>query len=204
MNRATIMTTALSLGISLLLTLVAHANEGMKYERDGATKAASAQNGSVSVNDAAPDFTLASYPDGDFSLADHRGHTVVLYFYPGDDTPICTAQAEAFRDRLEEFGQYGAMIFGVSPDSMESHKSFASDYGLPYGLLVDSGNRVRKLYGMPDGYTGWETRATYVIDGDGVVRHIIVDAEDIDKHIDESLAWAKKLDSERSQAMAQS
>lgn len=167
---------------------------------DSRTRAATAAEGSVNVNDVAPDFTLA-HNDGEFTLSEALGNgTTILYFYPADDTPICTKQARAFRDRLNEFEKHGATIYGISPDSLASHADFAEEHDLPFVLLADQGNKVRRMYGMP-GRHEWETRATYVIDSEGKVRHIIVDAEDIDKHINESLNWAKRLHRD-SEAMA--
>ena len=188
--------TGLLSGVILLFALVVlSANVSAKEEKRMDNTRMRAESG-VNVNDHAPDFTL-SHSDGEFTLSESMGNgTTILYFYPADDTPICTKQAQAFRDRLAEFAEHGATIYGISPDSLDSHADFSEKHGLPYILLADQGNKVRRLYGMPKGYDGWETRATYVIDSEGVVRHIIVDAEDIDKHINESLHWARRLHGE--------
>jgi peroxiredoxin Q/BCP len=175
--------------ILFCLATDAHAAEGSMAQPSDTTL-----HSGVNVGDMAPDFTLPRYPAGDYTLSASRGHEIViLYFYPADNTPVCTKQAEAFRDRLNEFADYGARIYGVSSDTLESHADFAKQYKLPFGLLSDAGGEVRALYGMPDGMDGYEERATYVIDKQGKVRHIIVDAEDVDKHINEALNWARQL-----------
>jgi len=149
----------------------------------------------VKVGDKAPDFTLPMYPgNADFTLSDHLGRdTVVLYFYPGDDTPVCTKQAQLFRDHLADFEAAGAKIYGVSADSLDSHKAFALKYGLPFPLLADTDGRVRELFGMPDGQRDIQGRATYIIDGDGVVRHTILEADDMPRHVTEALDWVQRL-----------
>jgi peroxiredoxin Q/BCP len=154
----------------------------------------------VKVGDPAPDFTLPMFPSGNFTLSELRGkRTVVLYFYPQDDTPGCTAQACSFRDLHEQFGKYDAVILGVSQDSLESHKAFTEKYSLPFSLLVDEGGKLRHLFGMPDPALELRARVTYVIDKQGVVRHIVnalPDKVDVEVHIQEALEWAKQLNAE--------
>lgn len=99
---------------------------------------------------------------------------VVLYFYPKDETPGCTREACSFRDSYQELTNLGAEVLGVSGQSIESHKSFATHYGLPFILLSDEDNAVRKLYGVPSSLGILPGRVTYIIDKQGVVRHIFL------------------------------
>jgi peroxiredoxin Q/BCP len=130
-----------------------------------------ANEGSVSINQPAPDFTL---PDGDgrnWRLSDQRGKVVVLLFYPGDETPICTRQLCSVRDRWEDYKATGAEVVGVSTDSVESHKNFARHHELPLRLLSDSDGAVSRLYGARSLIPGKVARSVFVIDAQGVVRH---------------------------------
>jgi peroxiredoxin Q/BCP len=127
----------------------------------------------VGVGDVAPDFTLPSQSGTPVRLGDMiGGKALVLYFYPKDDTPGCTAEACSFRDGYEAFVEAGAEVVGVSSDSAESHKRFAARHALPFVLLSDEGGEVRKLYGVPSTLGLLPGRVTYVIDRDGIVRHV--------------------------------
>ena len=113
---------------------------------------------SVKVGDKAPDFTLPSQMDDNVILSEFLGKkNIVLYFYPKDETPGCTREACTFRDSYEELTNLGAEVLGVSGQSVASHKSFATHYGLPFILLSDVGNKVRELYGVPSrhGIISW-------------------------------------------------
>ena len=123
----------------------------------------------------APDFTLASDDRGDVALSDLRGRTVVLYFYPKDDTSGCTTQACELRDALPRFEGVDAVILGVSPDSVASHARFRKKYGLNFALLADEDHAVAEAYGVWQEtsmygrtYMGIE-RSTFLIDEQGVV-----------------------------------
>jgi len=146
----------------------------------------------VRVGDQAPNFTLPSQSGEFVSLHDLRGKNVVLYFYPKDNTPGCTAQACAFRDQYEVFTHAGAEVIGVSSDSEESHQQFAAQYHLPFTLLSDVSGKVRKRYGattmglLPG-------RVTYVIDKDGVVRHMFSSAFNAQQHITEAVQALQKV-----------
>ncbi|MGL5083544.1 MAG: peroxiredoxin [Microcoleaceae cyanobacterium] len=143
----------------------------------------------VKVGDLAPDFNLLSQTGGSISLKNFIGQkAVVLYFYPKDDTPGCTAEACAFRDSYQVFQDAGAEIIGVSSDSVQSHQQFAAKYNLPFTLLSDTGDAVRKLYGVPSTLWIMPGRVTYVIDKDGIVRHIFDSMLNFKAHVDESLA----------------
>jgi len=101
-----------------------------------------------------------------------NGRALVLFFYPKDDTPGCTMEACAFRDSYGELQGLGAEVWGVSGDDAASHQRFASRHSLPYPLLVDQGNALRKAFGVPSVLGLLPGRVTYVIDGQGVVRHV--------------------------------
>src|SRR5262252_2182145 len=127
----------------------------------------------IEVGDEAPDFTLPSQSGEPVRLHDRIGqHVVVLYFYPKDGTPGCTAEACAFRDSHEVFTDAGAEVIGVSSDSVDSHVAFASRHKLPFTLLSDQGGQVRKRYGVPPVLGLLPGRVTYVIDREGRVRHV--------------------------------
>jgi thioredoxin-dependent peroxiredoxin len=144
--------------------------------------------GKVNVGSVAPGFTLSSQSGEMVSLEDFTGNKpVVLYFYPKDDTPGCTKQACAFRDDFEEFGKLDAEVIGISSDSVESHKSFAAKYDLPFTLLSDEGGKVRKLYGVPNTFGLFPGRVTYVIDQEGVVRHVFSSQVETARHVEEAL-----------------
>ena len=148
----------------------------------------------VKVGDVAPDFTLPSKAGESVSLSNFRGQkAVVLYFYPKDDTPGCTAEACAFRDSYQVFQDAGAEVIGVSGDSTESHTQFATKYNLPFTLLSDTGNQVHKLYGVPATLWVLPGRVTYVIDKEGVVRHIFDSMLDFKAHVDEALQTLKAI-----------
>jgi thioredoxin-dependent peroxiredoxin len=148
----------------------------------------------VQIGDSAPDFTLNSQQGKPISLKDFRGQKcVVLYFYPKDDTPGCTKESCGFRDRYEAFTDAGAEVIGISGDSVESHQKFATKYQLPFTLVSDAGDQVRKLYGVPATLGLLPGRVTYVIDKDGVVRHIFNSQLNFQGHIDESLKTLSSL-----------
>ena len=142
----------------------------------------------VEVGAPAPDFTLPDQAGQPVSLKDYKGkNAVVLYFYPKDNTPGCTAEACSFRDSYDVFKEAGAEVIGVSSDSEDSHQGFAAKHGLPFVLLSDQGGKVRKLYGVPATFGLLPGRVTYVIDKDGVVRHVFNSQFGATKHVEEAL-----------------
>src|SRR5579859_3756801 len=129
--------------------------------------------GKVQVGDRAPDFTLSNQAGAEVRLNTLLGKSsIVLFFYPKDDTPGCTAEACSFRDSYEVFKEAGAEVIGISSDSVSSHGQFASKHRLPYMLLSDAKGVVRKQYGVPTTFGLLPGRVSYVIDKEGVVRHI--------------------------------
>jgi thioredoxin-dependent peroxiredoxin len=148
----------------------------------------------VQVGDKAPDFTLPAQSGEQVRLSDQLGsHVVVLYFYPKDFTSGCTAEACAFRDQYEVFSDAGAEVIGVSSDSVDKHAGFAGKHKLPFTLLSDQGGQVRKLYGVPAKLGVIPGRVTYVIDRDGVVRHVFNSLTDINGHVLDALEVVRQL-----------
>jgi peroxiredoxin Q/BCP len=121
----------------------------------------------MNINDTAPDFTLKDGSGGEWTLSEHRGKVVVLMFYPGDDTPVCTKEMCSVRDHWSEYQATGAEVVGISPDSVESHDAFSQKYDLPLRLLSDTEGMVRSLYGAISLLRGRTARAEFVIDPDG-------------------------------------
>jgi peroxiredoxin Q/BCP len=141
----------------------------------------------------APDFTLASDTGEQVSLSQFRGRPVVLYFYPKDDTPGCTAQACGIRDAWGEFQSRGAVVLGVSPDDESAHVKFKEKYELPFTLLADTDHSTAEDYGVwvekeyaGKSYMGVE-RSTFVIDADGTVAKELRRVKP-DTHADDVLA----------------
>lgn len=149
----------------------------------------------VQIGDVAPDFTLPTQKKGEpFHLHDLLGQAaIVLYFYPKDDTKGCTTEACSFRDSYEVFKAAGAEVIGVSSDSEEAHERFASKYQLPFLLLSDRKGELRKRYGVPTTLGILPGRVTYVIDKQGVVRHIFNDMLNSPKHVTEALKIIQEL-----------
>jgi thioredoxin-dependent peroxiredoxin len=149
--------------------------------------------GKVQVGDWAPDFTLTNQSGARVSLGDFLGKTaIVLYFYPKDNTSVCTAEACAFRDSYEIFKTAGAEVIGVSSDSVESHRQFAQEHQLPFLLLSDEGGIIRKRYGVSTAF-GLPGRVTYVIDRRGIVRHIFFSQFTSEKHVTEALETLRTI-----------
>lgn len=143
---------------------------------------------SATVDSPAPDFTLPDQDGTPVHLADLQGGWVVVYFYPADDTPGCTAESCSFRDSHEDFVDAGARVIGISSDSVSSHRAFADKHGLPFTLLADEGGTVRNEWGVGKTLGLLPGRVTYVIDPEGVVRHRFSSQFKPKKHIDEALA----------------
>ncbi|QIR37709.1 peroxiredoxin [Tolypothrix sp. PCC 7910] len=148
----------------------------------------------VKVGDTAPDFSLPAQNGKTVSLRNFRGKSaVVLYFYPKDDTPGCTAESCAFRDRYEVFKNVGAEVIGVSGDSNQSHQQFAAKYNLPFILLSDKGDKVRKEYGATAAFGLLPGRVTYVIDQQGVVQYVFDSMFNFQGHVEEALKKLQQL-----------
>ncbi|KAJ6407326.1 hypothetical protein OIU84_010766 [Salix udensis] len=141
-----------------------------------------------------PSFTLKDQDGKTLSLAKFKGKPVIVYFYPADETPGCTKQACAFRDSYEKFKKAGAEVVGISGDDPSSHKAFAKKYRLPFTLLSDEGNKIRKEWGVPaDLFGTLPGRQTYVLDKKGVVQLIYNNQFQPEKHVDETLKLLQSL-----------
>ncbi len=125
----------------------------------------------MKIGENAPDFTLKDGDGNDWKLSEQRGKTVVLLFYPGDNTPVCTKQMCSVRDNWENYAKTGAEVVGISTDSATSHKGFAEKYDLPLTLLSDETGEVVKKYNVKSWLPGRSARAVVVVDKNGVVRY---------------------------------
>ena len=148
---------------------------------------------SIRVGDHAPAFTLQGPSGENVSLNSYLGKNVVLYFYPKDFTKGCTVEATAFRDNYESFKAMGAEVIGVSSDSPGTHRRFLESCNLPFTLVSDVDKMVRKLYGVPSTFWIIAGRVTYIIDKDGIVRHIFNSQSRPRKHVEEAIEVLRKL-----------
>ena len=119
----------------------------------------------------APDFALQDGDGAEWRLSEHRGKVVVLLFYPGDETPICTRQMCSVRDHWEHYAATGAEVVGISTNTVKSHKSFAAHHQLPLRLLADVDRKVADLYGARSMIPGKVARSVFVIDARGLIRY---------------------------------
>jgi len=156
----------------------------------------------LAPGDRAPLIALAD-ADGVERRSDQlAGRTLVLFFYPRDETPGCTAEACAFRDSHADLMALGAEVWGVSGDSAASHRRFAERHRLPYPLLVDQGNRLRQAFGVPSVLGLIQGRVTYVIDGQGMIRHVYNNLLDGPSHRREAMDVVRRLQTAGNQAGA--
>ncbi len=130
----------------------------------------------MKVGEPATDFTLKDGDGNDWTLSEHRGATVVLLFYPGDNTPVCTRQLCSVRDHWSEYQATGAEVVGISTDTVESHKDFAEKKELPLRLLSDPDRKVSAAYGMKSWLPGRSARGVVVIDKEGKIAYHKVQA----------------------------
>jgi peroxiredoxin Q/BCP len=164
----------------LLLTLTLSQNTTMK---------------GIKVGSGVPEFTLPDQHGNLFNINSVLGKkNLVIYFYPKDDSPGCTAQACSFRDHFEVFEEAGAVVIGISAQSVESHNEFAVKHRLNYLLLSDEGNKVRKLFGVPSTLFGLlPGRVTYIVDKKGIVVYTFDSQMQVEKHVDEAMRVLKEL-----------
>ncbi len=149
----------------------------------------------IEINSIIPEFTLPDQNGNLFNITSVIGKkNLVIYFYPKDDTPGCTAEACYFRDQFDVFNEADAIIIGISGQSVESHKNFAEKYQLTYTLLSDEGNKIRKLFGVPSNFLGLlPGRVSYVVDKTGKVVYVFNSQIQATKHVDEALRILKEL-----------
>jgi peroxiredoxin Q/BCP len=139
----------------------------------------------LAVGTVAPNFTTTDDEGKTISLSDFKGKVVVLYFYPKDDTPGCTKEAQSFRDNYSQYQDKDMVVLGVSMDDQTSHQKFKEKYGLPFTLLVDTDGAITKAYDVDGG--GYSKRVTYIIDGEGKIS--LVDSQvKTDTHAQDILA----------------
>lgn len=139
------------------------------------------------LNQIAPDFSLPDGEGAQWKLSDHRGKIVVLLFYPGDGTPVCTKQLCSVRDRWDEYSATGAEVVGVSTDTVESHGRFAGKYGLPLTLLSDTKGDVVSAYGVKSWIPGKSSRAVVVVGRDGRIAYHKVETLSLFRPDDEEI-----------------
>jgi peroxiredoxin Q/BCP len=149
----------------------------------------------IRIGDKIPEFTLQNQDGEPVNIHDIIGKkTVVLYFYPKDDTPGCTKEACSFRDQYTVFQDLGCEVIGISSDAPKAHKQFAIKYKLPFPLLADEKKEVRTLFGVPSSFLGLlPGRVTYIIDTEGIVRGIFNSQLNATQHIDEALKVVRGL-----------
>jgi peroxiredoxin Q/BCP len=140
---------------------------------------------SLSVGSKAPDFTAKDDAGNPVSLSNFQGKTVVLYFYPKDDTPGCTKEACSFRDTHETYQNKDVVVLGVSMDDSASHLAFKQKYGLPFTLVADPDGTITQAYDVSGG--GYSKRVTFVINGEGVIEKVF-DSIKTDTHAADILA----------------
>lgn len=142
-----------------------------------------------------PSFILPDQNGQNINIEDLVGKSnLVIYFYPKDDTPGCTAEACSFRDQFADFEDIGAKVIGISSDSVKKHKAFAEKHNLPFTLLSDVNKKVRKAFGVPADMLGLlPGRVTYIIDKKGIVRHVFNSQFNTTKHVEEAIKVLKRL-----------
>lgn len=156
----------------------------------------------LQIGDPAPEFELLNQKGEMVRLSDYLGKkTVVLYFYPKDETPGCVKEACGFRDSYEDFIEVGAEVIGVSDDSIDSHRLFSLSRRLPFVLLSDQKGKIRKTYGVSGSFLGLiPGRETFVIDKNGILRHRFSSQTQIGTHIKEALEMVRELAGEEANA----
>jgi peroxiredoxin Q/BCP len=197
--------------LSTPLALAEPAKEADKKSTDSKTAAkkdaskltepksgAKKMSGKIGLNDQAPDLSLPDQAGKMISLKEFHGKkVVVLYFYPKDETSICTAEACSFRDNYDKFKELGAEVIGVSSDSVQSHQKFAEKHHLQFSLLADTSGMARKAFGVPTTAMVLPGRVTYVIDKEGVVRYMFNSMMDGQKHVTEAMKIVKELSADK-------
>jgi peroxiredoxin Q/BCP len=147
----------------------------------------------MNIGDTAPDFTLPDGNGNDWTLSEHRGTVVVLMFYPGDDTPVCTKEMCSVRDHWSDYQATGAEVIGISANSVASHEKFAEKYSLPLRLLADEKGEVRDKYGARSVLPGRTARAEFVIDPQGKITYRKIRPIGLFRPADEGILRAIRL-----------
>ena len=147
----------------------------------------------LQIGDSIPNFSLFDQTGEARTNTECKGQSLVLFFYPKDDTPGCTAEACGFRDKYELFKILGAVVWGVSNDNEASHRRFAEKNKLPFPLLCDEVNMLRKQFGVPKVLGLLEGRVTYIIDSKGIIRHVFNDFLNGPQHVTEALTVLEEI-----------
>ena len=148
----------------------------------------------LNVGDPAPHLVMNTHTGTQVTLADYRGkQPVVVFFYPRDGTAVCTKEACSFRDAYEDFMEAGAVVIGISSDSAARHQKFAEEHRLPFLLVSDKKGEARRAFGVPKTLGLLPGRVTYVIDRDGIVRHMFSSQFAADRHVREALEVVRTL-----------
>ncbi len=147
----------------------------------------------LKIGDSIPTFSLLDQTGKSRTNKECKGKPLVLFFYPKDDTPGCTAEACGFRDKYELFNLLGAVVWGVSNDNQSSHLKFAEKNNLPFPLLCDEDNSLRKQFGVPKALGILDGRVTYISDSNGVIRHIFKDLLNGPQHVTEALSILEEI-----------
>lgn len=147
----------------------------------------------MKIGDSLPNFSLLNEEGENVNSHSWIGQPLVVYFYPKDDTPGCTAEACSFRDQFAEFDEMGTKVVGISSDSVESHKNFKLKHRLPYTLLADTAGAVKKKFGVKGNLFGLiPGRVTYIFNKEGRLLHEFSSQLNVTKHVAESIAILKK------------
>ena len=147
----------------------------------------------IEVGDKIPTFVLQDQNGNPFHVSSAHGKPMVIYFYPKDETAGCIKEACKFRDEFEDFLALNTLVIGISSDNVASHKKFEKKYNLPFTLLADTKNEVRKLFGVPKSMLFLPGRVTYVVDKNGIVQYIFNSQFRAEKHIENALLKLKKI-----------
>jgi thioredoxin-dependent peroxiredoxin len=176
-----------SLAVVLFFSLALPAGCKDAPKTDPATAgSATAAPGEVAVGKPPPDFTAKAHDGTDITLSALKGKPVVVYFYPKDETSGCTKEANSFKDSWKDLETKGVVVIGISTDTLDSHRAFATHHGLPFHLISDDKGAIAKSFGVPN-RAGFLGRQTFVIGADGNVKKIYRDV-DVSKHVSEVLA----------------
>lgn len=148
----------------------------------------------LKIGDRAPDFSLQSSTGERFTVSHFlRTKNAVIFFYPMDESPVCSREAEAFKQKYDDFKKLDAEVIGISSQSVESHKEFAQHHSLPFVLLSDADGAVRKLYGVSASLGVVPGRVTFVIDKQGIIKYVFSSQLQPAKHAEEALRELKKI-----------
>ena len=148
---------------------------------------------SLKIGDILPDFSLLDQEGKIRTSKQCKGKKLVLFFYPKDDTPGCTAEACGFRDKYDLFKFFGSVVWGVSNDNQLSHQKFAQKNKLPFPLLCDENHSLRKNLGVPKVLGLLDGRVTYLVDSTGVIRHVFNDLFNSTKHVTTALQVLEEM-----------